>query len=155
MACVAPMPATSPPGRTRSPSPSFGPVDAIITNPPYTRPVMHALIAHLQRIAPTWLLLELDWAATKQAIPYLDACRDIVIIGRLRWIAGTKHTGKENYGWYRFDVRHKGGPIFHAQGAPPTAPAAAVRNAARPTDHRVRIRGSVPMLADNVPIASD
>ena len=32
--------------------------DAIITNPPYTREVMHRLIAHFQRIAPTWLLLD-------------------------------------------------------------------------------------------------
>ena len=100
----------------------FGPVDTIITNPPYTRPLMHALIQHLQQIAPTWLLMELDWAATKQAISHLTSCTDIVTIGRLRWIAGTKYTGKENYGWYRFDVRHKGGPIFHAQGTPPTKP---------------------------------
>ena len=100
----------------------YGPVDAIITNPPYTRPVMHALIAHFQRIAPTWVLLELDWAATKQAIPYLTNCSDIVAIGRLRWIPGSPHTGKENHGWYRFDVRHKGEPIFHTQGAPPTTP---------------------------------
>ena len=76
--------------------------DSIITNPPYTRPLMHALIQHLQQIAPTWLLLDLDWAATKQAIPYLTSCSDIVTIGRLRWIAETKHTGKDNYGWYRF-----------------------------------------------------
>ena len=99
----------------------FGPIDVVITNPPYTRPLMHALIQHLQQIAPTWLLLDHDWAATKQAIPYLVSCSDIVSIGRLRWIAGTKHTGKDNYGWYRFDVTHKGGPIFHAQGAPPAA----------------------------------
>ncbi len=85
-------------------------------------PLMHALIAHFQRIAPTWLLLELDWAATKQAIPYLTNCSDIVTIGRLRWIPGSPHTGKENHGWYRFDVRHKGEPIFHTQGAPPTTP---------------------------------
>ena len=32
--------------------------DAIITNPPYTRPLMHPLIEHFQRIAPTWLLLD-------------------------------------------------------------------------------------------------
>jgi len=42
---------------------SYGAVDAIITNPPYTRDLMHRLIAHFQRIAPTWLLLELDWAS--------------------------------------------------------------------------------------------
>jgi|SRR5215211_565991 len=34
---------------------SYGAVDVIITNPPYTRPLMHALIQHFQGIAPTWL----------------------------------------------------------------------------------------------------
>jgi hypothetical protein len=30
---------------------------------------MHALIWHFARILPTWLLLETDWASTKQAAP--------------------------------------------------------------------------------------
>ena len=51
---------------------------------------MHALISQLQGIAPTWLLLELDWAATKQAVPFLRSCSDIVVVGRLRLIEGTK-----------------------------------------------------------------
>jgi hypothetical protein len=97
---------------------SYGVVDAIITNPPYARSLMHALIGHFQRIATTWLLLEMDWAATKQARPHLVTCSDIVVIGRLRWIAGSSHTGKENFGWFRFDERHTGGPILHNQSAP-------------------------------------
>src|SRR5580765_6191374 len=36
----------------------YGAIDAIITNPPYARPAMHALIAHFQRVAPTWLLID-------------------------------------------------------------------------------------------------
>src|SRR5262245_62115035 len=64
----------------------YGSPDEIITNPPYTRVVMHRLIVHLQRIAPTWLLLELDWSSTKQAAPFLPACSDIVAIGRVKWI---------------------------------------------------------------------
>src|SRR5262245_32706148 len=55
---------------------SYGEADAIITNPPYTRDVMHRLIVHLQRVAPTWLLLESDWASTKQAAPFLPQCTD-------------------------------------------------------------------------------
>ena len=47
----------------------YGDADAIITNPPYTRPLMHALIAHFQRIAPTWLLLESDWALHQAGRP--------------------------------------------------------------------------------------
>jgi hypothetical protein len=87
--------------------------DTIITNPPYTRPLMHALILHFQAIAPTWLLVEQDWCATKQAMPYLRTCSDILPIGRLRWIAGTEHTGFDNFVWCRFDVRHGAGPVFH------------------------------------------
>ena len=92
---------------------SYGEADAIITNPPYARPLMHALIAHFQRIAPTWLLLEMDWAATRQAEPFLPSCSDIVVVGRLRLIEGTKHAGKENFGWFRFTANHASGPILH------------------------------------------
>src|SRR5262245_20797088 len=34
---------------------TYGEIDAIVTNPPYARSVMHALIGHFERIAPTWL----------------------------------------------------------------------------------------------------
>ena len=87
---------------------SYGKADVIITNPPYTRDLMHRLIAHFQRIAPTWLLLESDWAQTKQASPFMAACTDIVAIGRVKWIEGSKHTGKDNYAWYRFDAGTQG-----------------------------------------------
>lgn len=93
--------------------------DAIITNPPYTRPLMHTLIEHFSRILPTWLLLEIDWACTKQATPFMPSCSDIVSVGRLRWIEGTTMSGKQNFGWYRFDTRHSAGPIFHAHGSEP------------------------------------
>jgi hypothetical protein len=42
---------------------SHGAADAIITNPPYTRDLMHRMIAHFSRNAPTWLILESDWQA--------------------------------------------------------------------------------------------
>jgi hypothetical protein len=93
----------------------YGAADAIITNPPYTRDLMHRLIEHFQRIGPTWLLLELDWASTRQASPFMATCSDIVAIGRLKWIEGSKHTGKDNYGWFRFDARHVNGPVFHGR----------------------------------------
>ena len=91
----------------------YGACDAIITNPPYTRDLMHRLINHFQRIAPTWLLLETDWASTLQAVPYLGHCSDIVTIGRVKWIEGSKHTGKDNHAWYRFDAGHKGITAIH------------------------------------------
>jgi hypothetical protein len=93
---------------------SYGEPDAIITNPPFSRDLMHRLIAHFQRSAPTtWLLLELDWASTKQAAPFLPSCSDIVAIGRVKWIEGSKHVGMDNFGWFRFDARHDSGPVFH------------------------------------------
>jgi FecCD transport family len=64
---------------------SYGESDCVITNPPYARPLMHAFISHFPRIAPTWLLLEMDWAAARQAVPHLVCCSDIMVIGRLRW----------------------------------------------------------------------
>jgi hypothetical protein len=83
--------------------------------------VMHALIAHFQQIAPTWLLLESDWAHTKQAAPFMPYCSDIVAIGRVKWIEGSKHTGKDNSAWYRFHADHTSGTVFHARDLPTPA----------------------------------
>ena len=91
----------------------YGAADAIITNPPYTRELMHRLIAHFQAIAPTWLLIDFDWSATKQAAEYLSYCSDIVVLARLKWFEGSKDSGKDNHAWYRFDSRHSGGPVLH------------------------------------------
>lgn len=75
-----------------------------ITNPPWDRKILHPIIDHLSVIAPTWLLIDADWMHTKQAVPYLKRCRKIVSVGRVKWIPGTKTTGKENCCWYLFDV---------------------------------------------------
>jgi hypothetical protein len=91
----------------------YGDANAIITNPPYTRELMHRLIAHFLPIAPTWLLIDYDWSATKQAAEYMPHCSDIVILPRLKWIEGSKDTGKDNHAWYRFDSRHSAGPVLH------------------------------------------
>lgn len=90
----------------------FGDVDAIITNPPWSRPILHMMILHFQGIAPTWLLFDADWMHTKQAAPFLDQCSHIVSVGRVKWIEDSPHTGKDNCAWYRFDAEHKGGPMF-------------------------------------------
>lgn len=89
--------------------------DVIITNPPWTRSILHQMIERFQSIAPTWLLFDADWAHTKQSAPFMDKCSDIVSVGRLRWIDGTKHTGKDNCAWYRFHADHQGGPRFHGR----------------------------------------
>lgn len=89
--------------------------EAIITNPPWTRDQLHPLILHLSLLAPTWLLLDADWPHTKQAAPYLKQCSHIVAIGRVKWIANSPHTGKDNACWYRFDARHQTGPRFYGR----------------------------------------
>ena len=90
----------------------FNDPDAIITNPPWTREILHRMIKHFQSIAPTWLLFDASWPNTKQSAPYMDQCSHIVAVGRLRWIEGTPHKGKDDCCWYRFDVNHTGGPRF-------------------------------------------
>jgi hypothetical protein len=65
------------------------------------------------------LLLDADWAHTKQAAPFLPSCSDIVAIGRVKWFPDSKFSGKDNCSWYRFAADHAGGPIFHPQGSAP------------------------------------
>ena len=91
--------------------------EAFITNPPWTRSLLHPLIVHLSNQAPTWLLFDADWMHTKQAVPYLDRLVRIVSVGRLKWIPGSKMDGKDNCAWYLFN-RLYGGPyatIFHGR----------------------------------------
>jgi hypothetical protein len=68
----------------------YGGADCGITNPPYTRPLIRPDLA-LMGILPTFLLLEIDWASTRQAAPFMRFCSDIVTIGRVKWIEGSKH----------------------------------------------------------------
>jgi hypothetical protein len=90
----------------------FYDLDAIITNPPWTREILHPMILHFQKIAPTWLLFDADWSHTRQAAPFLPQCSHIVSAGRIKWIADSKHTGKDNAAWYRFHAQHVDGPKF-------------------------------------------
>lgn len=76
--------------------------DVIVTNPPWERETLHAMIEHFRAIAPTWLLFDADWWHTKQSAPFAAYCERIVPIGRVKWIEGSKHTGKDNAAWYLF-----------------------------------------------------
>lgn len=99
----------------------FGGADAIITNPPWSREILHPMIRHFQRFAPTFLLFDSDWAFTGQASRLLDQCSHIITVGRLVWIEGTNMAGKDNVAWFRFDAKHRGGPQFI--GVPEREPA--------------------------------
>lgn len=92
-------------------------VDYIITNPPWSRPILHQMIEAFSDHAPTWLLFDADWAHTKQAEPYLKYCRKIVSVGRLKWIPGTSMSGKDNCAWYLFDQNADGQTEFFGRAA--------------------------------------
>lgn len=77
-----------------------------ITNPPWSRKLLHPIIENLRTQIPTWLLFDADWMHTQQAIPYMEYCKTIISVGRVRWIPNTKVDGKDNCAWYLF-VDHK------------------------------------------------
>lgn len=76
--------------------------DYIITNPPWSRHILHPMIEHFSDMRPTWLLFDADWVHTKQAVPYLPRLRKIVSVGRVKWIKDSPHTGKDNCAWHLF-----------------------------------------------------
>lgn len=90
-------------GDARSTGDNIG--DCYITNPPWTRVILHPIITNLSRQLPTWLLFDADWMHTRQAAPYLPSLRKIVSVGRVKWIPDSPHTGKDNCCWYLFDAR--------------------------------------------------
>lgn len=90
--------------------------DVIITNPPWSRPILHKMITHFSSLKPTWLLFDADWAHTQQSRDYMkDLCTDIVSVGRLKWIPDTNMSGKDNCAWYRFDINKEGRTTFHGR----------------------------------------
>lgn len=89
----------------------------IITNPPWSRDLLHPMIEKFANIAPTYLLFDADWAHTRQAVPYLPYCTDIWPIGRVKWIPGSPSVGKDNACWYRFNRGAHRATVFHPRGS--------------------------------------
>jgi hypothetical protein len=97
----------------------YGDIDAILTNPPHTHEVLAKLLPHFIRIAPTWLLLPMDFASNARDAVFLAASTDVVPFGRVRWIDGTKDVSKDNFAWIRFQQDHRDGPRIHPRGLDP------------------------------------
>jgi len=76
----------------------------VLTNPPWDRKILHPAIQHFRVLAPTWFLFDANWMFTKQAKAHLPFCHKIVTIGRVKWIEGSKMTGKDDSAWYLFDA---------------------------------------------------
>ena len=91
----------------------FSKVDFVITNPPWERRFLHGFIEYSAAQAPTWLLFDADWMHTKQSAALMEQyCSKVVSVGRVKWIEGSKGTGKDNCAWYLFDQRHCGATQF-------------------------------------------
>ncbi len=98
----------------------FGKADAIITNPPWTFALMDPLLRHFLRFKPVWFLLSADYAHNVRSAWSMDCCTHYVAVGRVKWIAGSKSTGKDNAAWYRFEASHRGGPHFYPRPYEPS-----------------------------------
>jgi hypothetical protein len=88
-----------------------------ITNPPWTRSILHPLIVFLSDQAPTWLLFDADWSHTRQAVPYLPRLRKIVSVGRVKWIPDSPFTGKDNCAWHLFTAESEAATEFVGRAA--------------------------------------
>jgi hypothetical protein len=76
----------------------------IITNPPWDRKILHPLLDKVveSKNCVAYLLFDADWMHTKQSSNYIKYCEKIISIGRVKWIEGSKMTGKDNCCWYKF-----------------------------------------------------
>lgn len=102
--------------------------DLIISNPPWRRPLLHALIRRLGLLAPLWLLFDSDWAFCAQAAEFdplkarygAPRISKIVAVGRIEWMIGEPESsgaGYDNSSWYLFDRHHCGPARFYFPAA--------------------------------------
>lgn len=90
----------------------IGNIGCFITNPPWFRPLLHAIIDNLSAQHPTFLLFDSDWLHTRQANGRWQKCSKVISVGRLKWIEDSPHTGKDNCAWHLFEPGHAEGPRF-------------------------------------------
>lgn len=101
----------------------LGDAQMFITNPPWTRKLLHRVVIHLSDLAPTWVLVDADWMNTGQFGRLASRCRRIVYIGRLIWIPGTTNAGFTACAWYGFDKPiPRSVPEFYPHGILPKTP---------------------------------
>lgn len=97
--------------------------DYFITNPPWVNTkasgnLRLSIIQRLAKVKPTWLLLagnyimnEDMWSDFNGDVGVLHYCKNVIPIGRVKWIEDTKDVGKQDAAWYLFDYRYRGGPV--------------------------------------------
>lgn len=89
-----------------------------ITNPPWeTRKhkgeAFHKIIGNLVPQSPAWLLAPSSWVDTVQAAKFRPWVKEIVPIGRVKWIEGSANGGKDDSSWFHFDSNYTGQTIHH------------------------------------------
>lgn len=77
--------------------------DCFVSNPPWTRAILHPLIVHLSDQAPTWLLFDSEWINSLQAMEFRSRLRRVVTVGRLKWIPDSPYDAMDSVSWYFFD----------------------------------------------------
>lgn len=94
-----------------------------ITNPPFTRPLMHAIMWHCASQVPSWFLVEADWLITQQAGDILRKHgAEVIAVGRLRWFREGDPRDKgndpmDNFVWVKLVPEPYGGIIFWPRAA--------------------------------------
>lgn len=75
----------------------------IVTNPPWDFETVYMIWCGANRVnLPCWFLLPADFAHNRQSGEMMRHCAQIVSVGRVKWISGSAHTGKDNCAWYLF-----------------------------------------------------
>lgn len=79
----------------------------IIENPPWINTSasgyqLNDIIDKFSRITTTCLLLDGNYLFNKKSSPLMEYCKAVIPIGRVKWIEGSKYTGKENCAWFVF-----------------------------------------------------
>ena len=121
--------------------------DMVITNPPWTRSILHPLIDHLSAILPCWFLFDASWPYTKQSADLIRRCSKIVPVGRIKWIPDSPYAGKDDCAWFEFLPGHTTGPRLvpiTTKGTSNAAPATKVPLPLVPSGAGVRERPDSP-----------
>jgi hypothetical protein len=96
-------------------------IDTIVCNPPYGRGgtlavrfIVRALeLASIRRI---FMLLPIDFDSAITRQPLFRYCpafaAKIVLLGRIRWIAGSTGAPSTNHCWFAWDRAHAGAPVI-------------------------------------------
>lgn len=81
-------------------------IDLLITNPPFEWAMLQEMLELFPTLKPTWLLLPFSYACNKRMAPYMDVCKKVVPIGRVKWFEDSKQTSTDDFAWFLFDSSH-------------------------------------------------